>query len=214
MVMTMNNKGSLIVLSGFSGSGKGTIVKELMSRYSQYALSVSMTTRAPREGEKDGEAYFFVSKERFEEEISRGGLLEHARYVDNYYGTPRAYVEEKLGEGRDVILEIEVQGGLQIREKFEEAVLVFVTPPSAKELHRRLTGRGTEDASSVANRIRRAAEEAPFMRDYDYILINDDLDLCVEELHRIVGAEKQKSLRRASFIADIGRELADLSAEL
>ena len=210
----MNRKGSLIVLSGFSGAGKGTVVKELMKQYSQYALSVSMTTRQPREGEIEGESYFFVTKERFEEEISRGGLLEYARYVDNYYGTPRAYVEKMLREGRDVILEIEVQGGLQIREKTEGALLVFLTPPTAEELKNRLTGRGTEDETAIAGRIRRAAEEAVFMKDYDYILVNDELSRCVEEFHRIVESEKHKSSRNEEFIAGISAELKEISKTL
>ena len=137
----MRHKGILIVVSGFSGAGKGTLMKKLLETYDNYALSVSMTTRSPREGESDGVEYFFSTKEVFEKEIESGGLIEYARYCDHYYGTPKAYVEEQLLLGKDVILEIEIQGALKIKNRFPEALLLFVTPPSIAELERRLTSR-------------------------------------------------------------------------
>ena len=140
----MNQRGILIVVSGFSGAGKGTLMKELMKRYEEtYALSVSATTRNPREGEVDGREYFFKTTEEFEKMIAKEELIEYARYVENYYGTPRTYVEQQLEAGKDVILEIEIQGALKVKERFPDTLLLFVTPPSAKELRRRLVGRGT-----------------------------------------------------------------------
>ena len=129
----MNKKGILIVVSGFSGAGKGTIMKELLKQYDNYALSISATTREPRPGEEEGREYFFKTVEEFEKMIAKDELIEYARYVDNYYGTPRAYVEEQLEAGKDVILEIEIQGALKVKEKFPETLLLFVTPPTAKE---------------------------------------------------------------------------------
>ena len=140
----MKTQGILIVVSGFSGAGKGTLMKALMNRYSErYALSVSATTRSPREGEKNGVEYFFRTKEEFEKMIAKDELIEYAKYVDNYYGTPKAYVEEQLSAGKDVILEIEIQGALKIKEKFPDTLLLFVTPPDADTLKERLIGRGT-----------------------------------------------------------------------
>ena len=175
----MAEKGVLIVVSGFSGAGKGTIVKRIVEENSNYALSISMTTREPREGEVEGKSYFFVSKERFEEAISNGELVEYANYVGNYYGTPRAYVDRMISQGRDVILEIEMQGAIQVKTRFPDAVLIFVTPPDAEELKRRLMSRGTEDEATVNKRMHRAFEESAFVDRYDYLLINDDLDRCV-----------------------------------
>ena len=176
---TMNQQGILVVVSGFSGAGKGTLMKELLKRYDNYALSVSATTRQPREGEKDGEDYFFVSREYFQQMIEDGRLVEYAQYVNHYYGTPRDYVEKKMAEGKDVILEIEIQGALKVKKRFPDALLIFVTPPSAGELRRRLVGRGTETIEVINARLRRAAEEASGMEAYDYLLINDEIDKCV-----------------------------------
>ena len=139
----MDKEGILIVVSGFSGAGKGTIMKELLEKYDNYALSVSATTRKPRPGEEEGKAYFFKTREEFEKMIAKDELIEYARYVENYYGTPRMYVEEQLKAGKDVILEIEIQGALKVKEKFPDTLLLFVTPPTAAELKRRLAGRGT-----------------------------------------------------------------------
>ena len=140
----MNKEGILIVVSGFSGAGKGTIMKALLERYDNYALSISATTRNPRPGEEEGKAYFFKTTEEFEKMIAQDDLIEYAMYVGNYYGTPKAYVEEQLCAGKDVILEIEIQGALKVKEKFPNTLLLFVTPPSAEELRKRLEGRGTE----------------------------------------------------------------------
>lgn len=205
----MKEKGILIVISGFSGAGKGTLMKRLLQTYDNYALSISMTTRSPREGERDGVEYFFVSKREFEERIKEDGLIEYASYCDNYYGTPKDYVEEQLDAGKDVILEIEIQGALQVKKKFPESLLMFVTPPSAKELERRLVGRGTESAEVIRKRLVRASEESEGIEAYDYIVVNDNLDVCVEELHRLVDASRRAPVRREAFIKEIRKELKE-----
>ena len=203
----MKRKGILIVVSGFSGAGKGTLMKELLKRYDNYALSVSMTTRAPREGEVDGESYFFVDKETFERTIAEDGLIEYASYCGNYYGTPRAYVEKCLQDGRDVILEIEIQGALKVKEKFPETLLLFVMPPSAAELKRRLEGRGTESPEVIRERLVRASEEAEGIENYEYLIINDDLDECVREMNDIINAARRNPVRNRQLIADMRSEL-------
>lgn len=207
----MKERGILIVVSGFSGAGKGTIMKELLNRYDNYALSVSATTRNPREGEADGREYFFKTVPEFEKMIAKEELIEYARYVNNYYGTPRAYVEEKLSEGRDVILEIEIQGALKVKEKFPETVLLFVMPPSAKVLKERLIGRGTETEDVILSRMKRAGEEAEGMDRYDYLVINDELSACVEEVHQIIRSEHKKSFRNRVLIEKIREELIELN---
>ena len=191
----MNKKGILIVVSGFSGAGKGTLMKALLNKYDNYALSISATTRNPREGEVDGREYFFKTTEEFEKMIAQDELIEYAKYVNNYYGTPRAYVEEQLASGKDVILEIEIQGALKVKEKFPETLLLFVTPPSADILRGRLIGRGTETMEVIESRMRRAAEEAEGMDAYDYLIINDDLEVCVREMHRIIVGAKPKKMK-------------------
>ena len=203
----MNLQGILIVVSGFSGSGKGTIMKELLKRYDNYALSISATTRQPREGEVDGREYFFKTREEFEKMIAKEELIEYARYVNNYYGTPKAYVEEQLAAGKDVILEIELQGALKIKDKFPEALLLFVTPPSAGELKRRLVSRGTETAEVIEKRMKRAVEESEGMESYDYYVVNDVLDTCVDDVHRIICAEHARSMRNRKFAEQIKKEL-------
>lgn len=206
-----NTKGILMVISGFSGAGKGTIVKKLVSTHDNYALSISMTTRSPREGEREGVDYFFTDKEHFEETIANNGLIEYACYCGNYYGTPKAYVEEQLNAGKDVILEIEIQGALKVKEQFPESLLLFVTPPSAKELEKRLVGRGTETAEVIAKRLSRASEESEGIEAYDYIVVNDDLDVCVAEIHTLVDAARRAPIRRAAFIKEIREELQGLA---
>jgi len=176
-------------------------------------LSVSMTTRQPREGEQDGREYFFVTREKFEKTIAESGLIEYATYCDNYYGTPKAWVEEQLAAGKDVILEIEIQGALQIKEKFPESLLLFVTPPDAAELKRRLEGRGTETAEVIAKRLSRAYEESEGMDAYDYIVINDDLMQCVRELHAMIEAARNEPVRRKDFIARIKEEMKTFRTE-
>lgn len=203
------NKGVLTVVSGFSGSGKGTIMKALLKKYDNYALSISATTRSPREGERNGREYFFKTKEEFQRLIEEDQLIEYAQYVENYYGTPREYVERCLDDGKDVILEIEVQGARKVKEKIPEAVLIFVTPPSAEELRARLVGRGTESMEVIESRLSRANEEAVVMPDYDYLLVNDDLEQCVEAMHWIIQAERCKMRRNETFQRKIKEELKE-----
>lgn len=200
------NKGILVVVSGFSGAGKGTVMKRLLERYDNYALSISVTTRAPRPGEEDGKEYFFRSREEFEKLIKEDALIEYAQYVENYYGTPRAYVEQQLSAGRDVILEIEIQGAMKVKQKIPEALLVFVTPPSVEELQRRLLGRGTETPQVIAERLARAGEEAEGISEYDYLLVNDDLEECVQTLHEIIQSEHHRMLRNEAFMRTIKTE--------
>lgn len=206
--MTRKNKGILTVVSGFSGAGKGTIMKELLAKYGQnYALSISATTRAPRPGETDGVEYFFKSREEFEQMIADGELIEYAQYVGNYYGTPKAYVKKQLEAGRDVILEIEIQGALKVRKQFPDALLLFVTPPSADELKKRLIGRGTESMEVIENRLARALEEAEGLEEYDYLVVNDVLEECVEEVHGIIQNERYRVSRNADNIREMREEL-------
>ena len=207
----MKQRGILIVVSGFAGTGKGTVMKGLLSKYSdQYALSVSMTTRAPRPLERDGVEYFFSTKEQFESKIKADGFIEYACYCDNYYGTPKDYVEEQLDLGKDVLLEIEIQGALQVKQKRPETMLVFVLPPSAETLYSRLKNRGTETDDVITKRMMRAIEETQGIEQYDYILVNDDIDVCVDTLHQMIQSEKQKASRNLTFIEHIKKQLVDL----
>lgn len=209
----MNRQGILVVVSGFSGAGKGTLMKELLRRYDNYALSISATTRAPREGEQDGKEYFFVSKEQFQKMIEEDRLIEYAQYVNNYYGTPREYVEKKMAEGKDVILEIEIQGALKVKKRFPDALLLFVTPPNAMELRRRLVGRGTETLEVINARLHRAAEEASGMEAYDYLLINDDIDRCVEEMHQLIQLQHRRTSCHLDFLSQMREELYHLDEQ-
>ena len=207
----MNHRGLLVVVSGFSGVGKGTLVKKLVTECDNYALSVSMTTRKPREGEIDGVSYFFVDHDTFEQTIAQDGLVEYASYVGNYYGTPKAYVEEQLEAGKDVILEIEIQGALKVKEKFPDTLLLFVTPPSAEELKNRLIGRGTETMDVIESRLARAVEEAEGIESYDYLVVNDVLEDCVEEVHQIIQNEHYRVNRNESAIQEMRNELKAFS---
>ena len=209
----MKTRGSLIVLSGFAGVGKGTVLKSLFETHEGYAYSVSATTREPRPGEVDGVHYFFISKERFEQMIAGDELLEHACYVGNYYGTPKAYVDRKLEEGFDVILEIEIQGALNIKKKVPEAILIYMLPPSAKTLKERLTGRGTETEEAILKRMKRAAEEAVGVEQYDYIIVNEDADECAQELNCLIRAQRLRASSNMSFIRKIQRDLKELTKE-
>ena len=203
-----HNQGLVIVLSGFSGAGKGTIMKHLLDRYpGSYHLSISATTRPMRTGERDGREYFFKSREEFDRMIADGEFLEYATFNGNSYGTPKAYVEQLTAEGKDVILEIEVQGALQVRQIFPEALLLFVTPPSADELKRRLVGRGTESAEVIAQRLAISAKESVLMPRYDYLIINDVLDEAVAEVHRIIQSEHYATGRNGKAIADMQEQL-------
>lgn len=208
----MSKEGTVIVLSGFSGAGKGTIMKHLLlSHKNEYFLSVSATTRKKREGEEDGREYFFKTKEEFEEMIRQHELLEFASFNDNYYGTPRTYVEKLINEGKDVILEIEVQGALQVKKIFPQAILIFVTPKSAKILKERLYGRGTEDEKIINERLYIAGRESLLMGQYDYILVNDVLEDAVNNLHNIIQSEKHRTIRNSKFINSIQNELKEFS---
>lgn len=201
-------KGILIVVSGFSGAGKGTIMKELMARYQNlYALSISATTRKPRPGEEHGREYFFLKKAEFESMIAGNELIEYAQYVDNYYGTPRDYVLRQLENGKDVILEIEIQGALKIKQKYKDTLLLFVTPPSAAELKHRLVGRGTEDETVIESRLSRAWQEALGVESYDYLVVNDKLEACVQEVHTIIESEHSRVSRNHELIETIRAEL-------
>jgi guanylate kinase len=186
----MEKKGLLVVISGFSGSGKGTLMKELLKRYDDtYALSISATTRSPREGELHGREYFFVTKAEFEKMIENEELIEYAGYVGNYYGTPKPYVLSKLLEGKDVILEIEVQGAIDLKKRYPEAVMIFITPPDKKTLEKRLVGRGTESKAQIENRLERAAKEADSIKNYDYLIINDEIEKTVEKIHNLIQVQ-------------------------
>lgn len=207
----MDRKGILVVVSGFSGSGKGTLMKALVEKYHQYALSISATTRQPRPGEENGREYFFVTREAFLKMAEENALIEYAQYVENYYGTPREYVEKQLASGRDVILEIEIQGALRIKEQYPDALLLFVTPPSAEELKRRLTNRGTESAEAIEARLKRAAEEAEGVEAYDYIVVNDDLEACTERLHQLIEAQHSRTSLQKEFLNRIRAELKHLN---
>lgn len=207
----MEKQGILVVVSGFSGAGKGTIMKALLEQYDNYALSISATTRDPRPGEVDGREYFFLTEEKFEALIEQDALIEYARYVNHYYGTPRAYVEEKMAAGKDVILEIEIQGALKVKKKFPQALLVFVVPPTAAELKKRLIGRGTETAEVIEKRLRRAMEESEGMDSYDYLVVNDTVEQCVTELHNLIQSQHLKLSENRELAARIKRELKDLT---
>ena len=199
----MTERGSLIVLSGFSGVGKGTVLRLMMSRYDHYAYSVSATTRQSRTGEVDGRYYFFKSTEEFESMIERGELLEYARYVDHYYGTPRAYFRQQMESGRDVILEIEVQGALNIRRMVQDAILIYMLPPDAATLAGRLRGRGTETDDVIRGRLKAAAGEARHISDYDYVIVNDDAERCATRLNGLIEAQRLRTARNVAFIKEI-----------
>ena len=207
----MKKRGILTVISGFSGVGKGTLVKKLVEKYDNYALSVSMTTRSPRPGEIDGVHYFFINKEQFEQNIADKKMLEYANYVGNYYGTPREYVESMLNAGKDVILEIECAGAFQVKEMMPDTLLLFVVPPSADELYKRLKGRGTESEEVILGRMKRAIEEADIVDKYEYMLLNESLEDCVRETHEIIQNEKYSVSRNAEFIKQIKDELVKLA---
>ena len=204
----MSRRGVLIVVSGFAGAGKGTIIKELLKKHDNYALSVSATTRSPRVGEEEGKDYFFIkTDEEFEELIKTNKLLEYARYVNNYYGTPRDYVKKTLSEGKDVILEIEIQGALEIKERFEETVMIFIMPPSAKELKDRLIKRATETKEVIEARLKRALEETAVLDKYDYLLVNEEIETCAKEFHDIIMSEHKKVVRNLDLVEKIRQEL-------
>lgn len=186
----MIRKGLLIVISGPSGTGKGTICKSLRQHNPEIEVSISATTRKPRTGEIDGRDYFFKTKDEFEKMIESNELIEYAQVYDSYYGTPKQYVKDKLLGGNDVILEIDIQGALKIKDKFEEGVFIFIVPPSMKELKRRIEGRGTESEEAIMKRFQSAYQELNFISRYNYVVINDEVETAVHRIESIITAEK------------------------
>lgn len=204
-------KGVLAVISGFSGAGKGTIMKELIKRY-DYFLSVSATTRRPRDGEVDGKDYYFHTKEEFQQMIDQGELVEWAEYVGNFYGTPKKRVEEQLDQGRDVLLEIEMQGGMLVKQQFPDSLLIFISPPSAEVLKERLAGRGTESPEEIERRLQRAVEEVKYMKDYDYIIVNDDLEDAINKVNDLIRYDHYKACNSAHLIKKMEQEISTFAA--
>ncbi len=195
-------KGKLIVISGPSGAGKSTVVFKALEKRNDTCFSISATTRKPRPNEVDGKEYFFVEPDRFKEMIANDELLEHAEYVANFYGTPKKYVEDCLNEGKNVLLDIEVQGAKQIKEKMPEAVMIFVIPPSLKELENRLRGRGTDSELKIQARLIRASQEYREATFYDYIIINSDAETAAKEFDSIITAERCRAAERQHFLAE------------
>ncbi|OPJ56901.1 guanylate kinase [Alkalithermobacter paradoxus] len=204
----MNREGLLIVVSGPSGAGKGTICKELLNKNKEIKISVSATTRNPREGEVDGVNYFFISKEKFENMIEQEEFLEYARVYDNFYGTPKKAVLDTLSEGRDVLLEIDIQGAMQVKEKYPKGVFIFILPPSLKELKDRIVKRGTETEEDISKRFGCAISEIEKIENYDYFIINKDVERAVYELQSIISSEKNKVARyKENIIKQFKEEL-------
>lgn len=206
----MDEKGRLVVISGFSGAGKGTVSRALVEKYG-YSLSISATTREPRDGEIDGREYFFKTEEDFLRLIDYNGFIEYARYVENYYGTPRSFVEDELAAGHVVILEIEVQGAMKVKEQYPDAILLFVAAPSVEVLKNRLIGRGTEEPEVVEKRMRRAVEEAKDIDSYEYIVCNEEgkLEKCMDMIHCIIESEACRVSSQESFIRSLRSGLED-----
>ena len=209
MAENKTKRGSLIVISGFSGVGKGTVVKRLVSDFG-YNLSVSATTRSPRDGEVNGREYYFMDRSEFENLIDYGGFIEWTQYVENYYGTPKKYVEEGLEAGRDIILEIEVMGALNVKEQFPDALLIFISAPSIVELKNRLAGRGTESEETIIKRLKKATEEAEDMDKYDYVIVNDDLEECIRTVDSVIKSYGCRRDNQLDYIAGIKEELAEI----
>ncbi len=201
----MAKRGMLIVLSGPSGVGKGTVRKEIFSQEgNNFDYSISMTTRQMRPGEVNGKDYYFVSKEEFEKEIADGGMLEYAQYVDNYYGTPLKYVNEMLDAGKDVFLEIEVKGAMQVREKVSDGLFIFLTPPDLMELRQRIINRGTDDLETIDKRMEKAKDDIEMMQNYDYAVVNDEVTKAAEKIKTIIRAERWRVKR---FLPDYKKQL-------
>ena len=200
----MRQKGLLIVISGPSGCGKGTICKELRARHPEIKVSVSTTTREIRAGEVEGRDYRYISKEEFERQVQEGEFLEYARiYSGNYYGTPKKYVKETLMAGDDLILEIDIQGALQVKEKFEEGVFIFLVPPSMEELHRRLVQRGRETPELIMERFKSAYEEMNFINRYNYVVTNNKVNEAIKKIEAIIAAEKCRVVRNEALLHEI-----------
>ena len=208
----MSTSGLLIVISGFSGVGKGTLVELLMKRYpEEYALSISATSRAPKDKETEGVNYFYKTREEFEKMISEGRFLEYAVYNDDYYGTPKDYVLNEMKKGKNVILEIDAQGGLQIKKLFPQAMLLYIVPPSAKELMRRLIDRGRDPLDEIMRRMKRSLAETEYIDRYDKVLVNDDLEESFQELRRMILAEQKRINELSEYIIKIREELLDIT---
>ena len=204
----MVGRGLLLVLSGPSGVGKGTVRKHIFDHYNNdFDYSISMTTRDKREGEVEGQDYYFRSREAFEQLIESGGLLEYAEYVGNYYGTPLEYVNEALEAGRDVFLEIEVQGALKVRNKMPEAIFIFLSPPNLGELENRITGRGTDSSDMIKKRMKKAVDELKLIQYYDYVVENDDVDKAAQKIRHIIESEHLKVSRNLGAYTKIIEEM-------
>jgi guanylate kinase len=203
-------KGLLFIVSGFSGAGKGTIVKAFLDKNPDVKLSISATTRECRVGEAEGVHYYYISTDEFEDMIEKGDMFEHAKYVGNYYGTPKSFVMKQLDEGNDVILEIEMQGALQVKKMYEDAIMIFVVPPHASDLKKRLIHRGTETMEVINNRLKRSYEEVDLMKFYDYLLVNDDLDDAVKVLEGIRSSERTKYKRYLHLNDKFKKELKEI----
>lgn len=199
----MKNNGILIVLSAPSGCGKGTILNSVLEQNDNLFYSISATTRPPREGEEDGKHYHFVSKDEFRQLIDRDEVIEYTTYCDNYYGTPRKAIEEQLAKGRDVILEIEVDGAMQIKNSYPNAMFVFILPPSVAELKRRLGKRGTESEEVIDGRLKEAVNEIAMAYKYDYIIVNDELETAIDTLNSVIKGEKQTVSRMINKIDEV-----------
>lgn len=197
-------EGTLFIISGPAGSGKGTVVKALMEKHTELVLSISATTRKPRQGEEHGREYFFITEDEFKRRIEGGEMLEYNNFTGNgnYYGTPRKEVEEALVAGKDVILEIEVNGAMQVKNKFEAAVAIMLTPPNGAVLEKRLTGRGTEQEDEIKKRLATAKEEIKLLPKYDYSVVNEDgkIEECADLIYSIIVAERHKTAKTKSII--------------
>lgn len=201
---TVSHKGILVVVCGPSGVGKGTVLNLVEERNEKLKFSVSATTRNPREGEIEGRNYFFVTTDKFKEMISRDELVEWVEYCGNYYGTPQKSIEESLKNGYDVILEIEVEGATNIKRKFPDSILIFLLPPSFDELKKRLEGRGTENSEIITKRIERAKVEMGFVKNFDYVIINDEVNRAADNLNNILASERLKVKRNENVLSQIG----------
>ncbi len=196
----MARQGNLIVVSGPSGAGKGTICQALFRQYPDLQYSISATTRAPRNGERDGVNYWFIAKDKFEEMIGNDDLLEWAEVYGNYYGTPRSYVSRMMAEGKDVVLEIDTQGALQIKKKFPEGIFIYIVPPSLEELSKRIYGRGTDEPEVIKRRLSCAREELVCAGEYNYLVVNDQLEQAVEKVHAVIIAERCRVERNMDVV--------------